>query len=413
MKVFIIAAVWPEPTSSAAGRRMVDLLELFSAQNWSVTYGCTAASSEHSYPLDSLGIKSQAIAVNDSSFDELIKDLSPDLVLYDRFMLEEQFSWRVDRCCPEAMTMLETSDLHCLRSARQKALKEGRAFENLDLMNEMAYREVASIHRTDLSLMISSYEVSLLEAVFKVDKALLHLFPFVVDSEQQKEKQATWPSFEERMGFMCIGNFKHAPNWDSVQYLKQTIWPLIRKQLPNATLSVYGAYTPPKAMQLHKPKEGFYVKGRAESVQEVMQSARVCLAPLRFGAGLKGKLLDAMEYGTPSVTSSIGAEAMHEGLPWNGDIHDEPEAFAHAAVNLHEDNRHWNTCQQRGGDILQECYASTEILSSLLERIMLIKKNLKQHRLQNFSGGMLKHHLMKSTKYMSLWIEEKNKVVEE
>ncbi|ORU94298.1 MAG: glycosyltransferase [Cycloclasticus sp. symbiont of Bathymodiolus heckerae] len=410
MNILVIAALWPEPTSSAAGRRMMDLLKLFCEQGWHVTYACTASESENAYPLGTLGIKKKSIAINNSSFDIFISKLSPEIVMYDRFMVEEQFSWRVDKCCPTAMTILETSDLHCLRYAREAALKKGAEFMVADLMSEQAYREIASIQRTDLSLIISTAEMELLRAVFKVDAALIHYFPFMSDPDNNKALMNTWRSFEERNGFMCIGNFKHAPNWDSVQYLKKTIWPLIREKLPQAELAIYGAYPPSKAMQLHKPKEGFFVQGRADNVQEVMEKARVCLAPIRFGAGLKGKLLEAMEYGTPSVTSAIGAEAMHAELPWNGSVCDDPEEFANAAIELHENKAQWLDCQQRGSDILQQCFLPKTVLPPLLEKIDDIRNDLALHRQQNFQGGMLKHHLMRGTKYMSLWIEEKNKV---
>ena len=73
-----------------------------------------------------------------------------------------------------------------------------------------------------------------------------------------------------------------------------------------------------KVNQLHKPSEGFLIKGRAESVNEVMNKAKVCIAPIRFGAGIKGKLLEAMQNGLPSVTTSIGSEGMHLHNIWNG-----------------------------------------------------------------------------------------------
>ena len=280
MNILIIASVWPEPTSSAAGRRMMDLLTLLVRQGWVLTYACTAAESPYRHPIESLGIKIATVVINNSSFDSFIHGLSPDLVLYDRLMLEEQFSWRVEKQCPQAMTMLETSDLHCLRYARQDALKKGRPFSADDLNSEMAYREIASIQRSDLTLVISSYEMELLTRVFKVNSSLIYHFPFIVEPNCLEENKQNWPTYEAREGFMCIGNFKHAPNWDSVQYLKQEIWPKIRQRLPQANLYVYGAYPPPKALQLNKPAEGFYIKGRAENAQEVMRSARVCLCLL-------------------------------------------------------------------------------------------------------------------------------------
>jgi glycosyltransferase involved in cell wall biosynthesis len=258
--------------------------------------------------------------------------------------------------------------------------------------------------------MISSYEMELLKTEFNVDEQLIHYFPFIVDPTQQQENINNWPSYDERNGFMCIGNFKHPPNWDSVLYLKQQIWPLIRQQLPKAELFVYGAYPSPKVLQLHKPSEGFYIKGRAEEVKEVMEQARICLAPLRFGAGLKGKLLEAMEFGTPSITTTIGAEAMHDTLPWNGGIADQPAAFASAAVALYQDRERWEDKQKNGVSILATCFSPTEFEQPLIEKILKIKENLIAHRQKNFQGQMLKHHSMRSTKFMSLWIEEKNKV---
>jgi hypothetical protein len=409
MKILVLAAIWPEPNSSAAGRRMMGLLELFIAQNWEVMYACTASESAHAFPLESLAISTTKITVNDSAFDVFLQGLAPDIILYDRFMVEEQFSWRVEQHCPQAMTMLETSDLHCLRKARQQALKEGREFTNNDLLGDAAYREIASIQRSDLSLIISKYEITLLQSVLKVEPTLLQYSPFVIDPTEVQQHKTSWPGYEQRNGFVSIGNFKHPPNWDSVQYLKTEIWPLIRRQLPSVELNIYGAYPPPKANQLDDPGEGFNIKGRAENAHDVIKKARICLAPLRFGAGLKGKLLDAMECGTPSVTTTIGSEAMHDGLPWGGAVCDEPQQFAQAAINLYQHEQDWYKCQRQGSAILEHCFFPAEHDESLLKRIEMIQQNLDAHRQQNFIGAMLKHHHLKSTKYMSLWIEEKNK----
>ncbi len=409
MNVLIVASLWPEPSSSAAGRRMMDIIKLFHKQGWKLTYACTAAESEFRFPLESLGVDLRTVKINDGDFDVFIKALAPELVLFDRFMVEEQFSWRVAEQCPEALTLLETSDLHCLRKSRELAVKEGRKSKYEDLMNDISFRELASIQRTDLSLIISSVEMDLLAEVFKVDKALLHYWPFMVEQGGLRIIKDKWPSFQQREGFISIGNFKHAPNWDSVQYLKNKVWPLIRQQLPKAKLSVYGAYPPPKALQLNKPQEGFFVRGRADDAQQVMLKAKVCLAPLRFGAGLKGKLLEAMECGTASVTTDVGAEGMHGNLPWNGRVENEPEAIADTAVAIHNDEALWLKYQQNGLNVLAKNFSPEEFEPALITRIKQLKTDLTAHRLQNFQGAMLRHHTMRSTKYMSLWIEEKNK----
>ena len=217
------------------------------------------------------------------------------------------------------------------------------------------------------------------------------------------------PSFEERNNFVFIGNFLHEPNWNAVQYLKETIWPLIRKQLPEAVLHIYGAYPSQKVLQLHQPKQGFYIMGRADDAQEVVKNARVVLAPLRFGAGIKGKLLEAMQCGTPSVTTTIGAESMCGDLPWNGFVTDNPQVFADKAIELYQEKLLWLKAQKNGFEIVEKRYLKSVFENDFVEHILETQTHLKQHRLHNFMGSMLQHHTLTSTKYMSRWIEEKNR----
>ena len=194
-----------------------------------------------------------------------------------------------------------------------------------------------------------------------------------------------------------------------IKYLKETIWPLIRKQLPNVRLHIYGAYPSQKVLQLHQPKEHFYIMGRADDAQKVVRQARVVLAPLRFGAGIKGKLVEAMQCGTPSVTTTIGAESMHGDLSWNGFVADDPQLFADAAVQLYQDPIIWHKAQINGIEIVEKRYLKSLFANDLIQYILSVQSNLKQHRLDNFMGAMLQHHTLTSTKYMSRWIEAKNK----
>ncbi|MDI1256550.1 MAG: glycosyltransferase [Flavobacterium sp.] len=407
-KVLIIGFVWPEPQSSAAGGRMLQLIHLFQEQNWDITFASAAMDSDFMFDLEAIGIKRQKIILNDSSFDDFVKKYDPQLVLFDRFMIEEQFGWRIAENCPDALRMLDTEDLHCLRQARQLAFKENRPFTEVDLFSDVAKREIASIFRCDISLMISEFEIDLLQKTFKVDISLLYYLPFLLEQIDENTIK-NWPLFEERNDFIFIGNFLHEPNWNAVQYLKETIWPLIKKQLPDAQLRIYGAYPSQKVLQLHHPSTGFHIMGRAKEATEVVKKARIVLAPLRFGAGIKGKLVEAMQCGTPAVTTAIGAEAMSIDGEWNGFICDEAIAFAGAAVNLYQDALVWHKSQQNGVLIFNTRYLKSRFGIRFVQHLDAIQKNLKIHRQNNFIGAMLMHHHLNSTKYMSRWIEEKNK----
>lgn len=407
-KLLVIGYVWPEPKSSAAGFHMMSLIRLFAANQWQVTFATPAQPTEHNHDLTREGIVVQSISVNDSSFNLFVSQLQPTVVLYDRFMMEEQFGWRVAESAPAALQILDTEDLQCLRNARHSALKADKEFSFADLGSDLAKREIASIYRCDLSLIISDFEIELLQQHFKLDPQLLIHIPFMLDIEQLEENSL---EFSQRATFVTIGNLRHAPNWDSVLYL-QKIWPLIRQQLPQAELHIYGAYTPPKATALNNPATGFLIKDRAEDVEQIMKTARVCLSPLRFGAGIKGKFVDAMRAQTPIVTTDIGAEGMHGGHLWPGKISRTPEQIAESAVELYQSESTWNKSRERCHPLLISRYNGTEIGARLLKKIDHLLTNLEKHRSRNFIGSMLKHHSMRSTKFMSKWIEEKNKPLE-
>jgi len=236
--VLIIGTVWAEPNSSAAGSRMLQLIELFLAKNWTITFASTALKNEKSVDLSSFDIDEAAIELNNPSLDYFIKNLQPTIVVFDRFMTEEQFGWRVAENCPNALRILDTEDLHSLRKTRHEVLKKGNDFslDNL-LTSEIAKREIAAILRCDLSLIISSFEMKLLQKTFKIDKDILYYLPFLLD-KIVAETTNSWTSFEERNHFITVGNFLHKPNVDAVLQLKNNIWKSIRKELPTAEMHV-------------------------------------------------------------------------------------------------------------------------------------------------------------------------------
>ncbi|MDO6676710.1 glycosyltransferase [Tenacibaculum sp. 1_MG-2023] len=406
-ELLIIGYVWIEKTTGA-GNRMLQLLNVFKNQNYSITFATPAQKTENSLNLTELGIEEKSIELNSSSFDDFVKELQPDVVLFDRFMMEEQFGWRVAEHCPKALRVLDTEDLHFLRKVRHQQLKKKEQFSTEVLLkSDEAKREIAAILRCDMSLIISAYEIKLLKEVFKIDEALLYHLPFLLDRIDAEAIQ-NWKSFEEREHFVFVGNFFHAPNVDAVLQLK-SIWKSIRKQLPEVELHIYGAYVTQQIQQLHKPKEGFLVKGFAEDALEVVKNARVVLAPIRFGAGIKGKLTEAMECGTPSITTLIGAEGMHANLPWNGFIEDDFEKFASKAIELYTYDILWKKAQQKGIEIINLIYDKEKLVNSFTNRINEIQEDLETHRTQNFLGSLLRHQTLQATKFMSKWIEEKNR----
>ncbi|MCG8372188.1 MAG: glycosyltransferase family 4 protein [Balneolales bacterium] len=405
-KLLVIGKVWPEPSSSAAGTRILQIIELFKEEDYRVIFASAAGESEFSADLEAIDITRQAIRLNHPDFDTFIAQLKPDIVLFDRFMTEEQFGWRVAEFCPDALRILDTEDLHFLREARKLALKHNEQYDT-HLVNEITVRELASIYRCDLSLVISEFEVELLRERLGVPNSLLHYMPFLVDWSQLNPVNEN-PGFGQRNHFVTIGNFLHPPNLDSIRFLKYEIWPHIRKELPGTELHVYGAYPSKEVLDMHKPENGFIVKGRAEDAMEVIRNGRVLLAPLRFGAGLKGKLLDAMLTATPSVTTPIGAEGMRYGGDWPGVVSENVADIVHQAIQLYTQEKTWMKAQSHIIPTLEAKFLTENHAQPFLDKIHVLAGSIHSHRSENIFGQILQHQSNAASRYMGKWIQEKN-----
>jgi len=402
-QLVIIGSVWPEPQSTAAGSRMLQLISLFQEQEYEVTFMCSAARSDYSFNLAQISVHTQSIQLNNTSFDSEIARINPSIVVFDRFMIEEQYGWRVAEQCPNALRILDTEDLHFLRKAREMAYKQNRSLVFEDYISDTFKREMAAIYRCDLTLLISEVEMQLATTTFNIDPNILYYLPFLSDN-----LPPTTPLFSERNHFVSIGNFLHEPNWQTVLLLKK-YWSAIKKQLPEAQLLVYGAYVTEKAKQLHNEKEGFLIQGRASDVATVFQKAKVLLAPIPYGAGLKGKLFEAMQQGLPSVTTVMGAEGMYGNLDWNGAVAAHESEFVDDAVQLYTEENLWQTAQKNGYTILEQRFKKTLFATDFKNKIANSLQNLVANRQTNFWGQIIQHHSLQSTKYMSKWIEAKNK----
>ena len=402
-KVLFIGLVWPEPTSSAAGIRILQLVQFFVNQGYEVTFSSAAQKTEASFEFANEGVQEVPIVLNSSCFNEFLNELNPSIVVFDRFVSEEHFGWRVTQECPDAIQILDTEDLHFLRTAREISYKKK---SEINLYNEITFREIASILRCDLSLLISEVEKNLLETTFKIPSLLLFYLPFLEDLSKWNSENLK--SFDERSDFVFIGNYLHEPNWQTLVELKKNIWPRIRKRLPKSKLRIYGAYSSQKVFDFHKESEGFLVHGKAENAENVISNARILLAPIPFGAGQKGKFVDALKVGTPIATTTVGAESMFDrAVP--GVVTDDSADFIEQSVDLYQNQIRWGKAQALGIQILNEKFDRHRYEPYLIQKINEIQSSLELFRNQNFIGKILKQNTFNSLKFMSLWIQEKNK----
>ena len=402
MKLLAIGHVWPQPNATAAGEHIMHILSFFSKMKYEILFVSAAQKPINYSLLEDKNIASQQVYINDPNFDTLISGYQPEVVLFDRFVTEEQFSWRVYKNCPEAIRILDTEDLHFLRNQRLNDIK-GKKTETI---SDIFKREIACIYRSDLSLIISQSEIKLLNETYNIPNQLINYLPLLNQGEIKPFK-----SFEHRNDFIFVGNFLHLPNWNCVQYLKQHIWPELSKKLPHATLHIYGSHASEKHFQISKPKERFIIHGYTPNIEEKLSQARVLLAPLQFGAGQKGKLLKAMQCGLPSITTSVGAEGMLFNNSWAGVICDSPTDIIKQAEILYSTPLNWQKAQNKCTQIITQNFNYDSFFKEFEKTLLNLKENLVQLRQNNIVGQVLWHHSLRSTEYMSKWIAEKNKSI--
>jgi glycosyltransferase involved in cell wall biosynthesis len=405
----LIGDIWPEVTSSAAGLRTRNLVQTFLREEWRVSFISPSPFNAHAVALQTIGVDIHTYLPNDPSFDGWIAKHPPDFVIFDRFNTEEKFGWRVRQFAPDARRIIDAQDLHFLRTARQRSLELNTSPPdllrcNFSFSHEDAFRELGSIYSSDLTLLLSDFERDLLIQKFNCPSNLLALGRF-----HYPPPSAPVLSFDDRHGFAWIGNFRHPPNADAVRWFRKDIWPLIRQRMNLAEVFIYGAYPTREVMKLNDRAQGFYVVGSTPDQFQALGKHRVNLAPLRFGAGIKGKITDGWYVGTPVVTTSVGAEGMHEGNPWGGLVADDPLEFAQAAIELYSNAAIWASAQLRGYHLLRLLYDETKNSRQLVQTFRNLLNPQLPSRDPDFFGALLKFHHHRGTRYFSKWIEEKNR----
>lgn len=398
--IAFIGKTWPDSSASAAGTRMLDIISILKPHSETVHFASSAIRQDTCDRLDDLVCHN--IELNNDSFNDWITEINPDLVIFDRFMIEEQFGWRVSQCCPKAIRVLDTSDFHGLRHAREQAIKSGGT---PDIFNDISLREYAAIARCDLTLMISNYEVTLLTDQFSISRDYLWHVPFL----QKAPDRQSVNGFAGRNHVMFVGGFKHAPNVDAVRWLYNEIWPLVRQQLADVECHIYGPYAPGSITQLHQPKKGFFIKNRAENIRITMQHYRLNLATLRYGAGNKGKVIDGWVTGTPTITTQIAAEGMSGNTNLLPQPSDEPESIARQIITLFTDEPAWNDARDRGIELLLEHNDPSLHAKLLIQKLTDISDNLDNYRHRNMLGRLLQKQQFRAEEYMSRWIDLKNR----
>jgi len=286
-----------------------------------------------------------------------------DAVLVFRSSCLQQHLGTIRETAPQAKIIYHTSDLHYLREQREAELSGSEE------MRKSAARtrntELALVEAADATVVHSSEEQQLLGQETGCPGKIF-LFPWAIDIP------GTESSWDVRDGLVFVGGFQHTPNVDAVLHFADNIWPLVRRKMPDAVFRVVGSRVPAQIRDLHG--NGIEVLGFVSDLTSLMDRSRLMVAPLRFGAGIKGKIGTALSHGLPVVTTSIGAEGM-DLLPGEGvRVADDPVAFADLVADLYGNPDVWERESRGAVEFARRRYslaAGCEVVSEILRRVGL------------------------------------------
>ncbi|RLP54821.1 MAG: glycosyltransferase [Ketobacter sp.] len=277
-----------------------------------------------------------------------------DLAFLFRPGVVERHIGVIKKYCSNAKVLYHTVDLHYLRMQREAELQQDNS--KLKLASEMKQRELLAVRSCDASIVHSTAELELLRPELPMTR--LHVFPLILDV------RGTEMSFDDRRDLIFVGGYQHAPNADAVKYMVDEIMPLLRYMLPGVRFYAVGSQPPEYIQSL--ACEDVIVTGFVEDLSEVLDKMRVSVAPLRFGAGIKGKIGSAMASGLPVVTTSLGAEGMSLSHGENVLIADGSKSFAEAVVRLYQDSDLWKELSEGGVEFSNQAWGAESAWNTLV-----------------------------------------------
>jgi GT2 family glycosyltransferase len=271
-----------------------------------------------------------------------------DVLFLHRFEVGEKHLDLLRRRYPAAKVLFLNADMHWLREMREAEL----AGDDLALAQAQRTREreLAVVGRVDVALAHSDHERALLQAA--LPERNVALFPLVHDPVEAIAPLAG------RQGVCFVGGFRHPPNADAIRWFVETAWPRIVAAVPGARLDIVGSHMPPEVRALGE-RPGVRAVGFVDDLDALLAHCRLTVAPLRYGAGAKGKVAASLAQGVPTVCTPVAAEGMLLTPGVDVLVGDTPEALAEHVIALLRDDALWTRLSVAGVDYARRITSRT------------------------------------------------------
>ncbi|MEP7183755.1 MAG: glycosyltransferase, partial [Betaproteobacteria bacterium] len=361
-RVLVVDARMLTPDQDSGSQRMQALQELLVELGCKVTFATDSLEHRAPYVAD---LQQRGVEVVYRPYRKSIAALLDargtefDIVVLSRHYVAAKHLAAVRAFAPQALVVFDTVDLHFLREERQAVLAGGTAA-----------KVVAGAQRNDELDLVRAADVTLV--VSPVERALLaELLPAarVAIVSNIHDEQPQGRPFAERAGLLFIGGFQHPPNTDAVLWYAREVLPLLRERLPGVATTIVGGDVPATVSAL--AAEDFIVAGHVPDVAPHFTVSRVSIAPLRYGAGVKGKVNLAMSYGLPVVATAAAVEGMHLTSGEDALVADDAAGFADAIVRLYGDEALWSKLSAGGRENIRRHFSRAVAKRALADLLAL------------------------------------------
>lgn len=293
------------------------------------------------------------------SVEEHLKEYGEryDIVFLFRPTVVERNIEKIRHYCPQAKVLYYTHDLHFLRMQREANLLQDK--QKLKKAEKTKLLEIEAINSVDGAILVSEKELEAIKNDVPNDK--LHILPLILNTPGTDKR------FFERRDIVFVGGFQHPPNTDAVKFFITKIMPRLREKMPEVRLHVVGSNPPDEIKSL--AADDVLITGFIENLASLLDRMRISIAPLRYGAGVKGKIGTAMAAGVPVVATKIAAEGMSLTDGVNILLADDPEGFANAVTRVYQDEVIWNMLSQNGIEFAEKAWGAESVWLKFAETV--------------------------------------------
>ncbi|MGA7439599.1 MAG: glycosyltransferase [Luteibacter sp.] len=355
-RILVIETMTPDPTRDSGSMRLCQIFELLNADGWTIDF---LADDGDAGPRDVARLAALGVSVHCGEPAKWLKTYgaSLDAIMLCRLPVADQYLAMSRRLAPNARVIFDTVDLHYVREQRAAQLTKNAALARQAIRSRQ--RELAVVGLSDVTLVVSEDERHVLATESPQSRIELVSNIHHVAGRLQ--------SFAPRSGILFVGGFGHPPNEDAVRWFAAEVLPLVRHDDPSIVFHVVGDID--EASRRDIERDGVIVHGRIEDLTPLMQASKLSVAPLRFGAGVKGKVNQAMSYGLPVIVTTLAAEGMYLQDGVDSLIADDARTMADAIRRIYNDEAAWLRMSDAALDNVREHF-STERARQALRRAL-------------------------------------------